>query len=71
MCKAAQVDGRKTNHSLCSTGVTSLYKNNIPEKMIQDRSGHRSPAALCAYERPTAEQILESSRILAPPMEQQ
>ena len=71
MCKTAGIDGNKTNHGLRSCGVTSLYKNNASEKLIQDRSGHRSLTALRVYERPTAEQMIETSKILAPPKENQ
>ena len=39
--------------------------------MIQKRSGHCSLTALHAYERLTAEQILETSKILAPPTERE
>ena len=67
MCKAAGVEGNKTNHSLRCCGVTSLYKSNVPEKLIQERSGHCSLTALCAYERPTAEQILEASKVCISP----
>ena len=69
MCKAAGVEGNKANHSLRCSGVTSLYKSNIPEKLIQERSEHCSLTALCAYEKPTAEQILETSKVLVPPPE--
>ena len=32
----------KTNHSLRATGATQLYTANVPEKMIQQRTGHCS-----------------------------
>ena len=32
---------------------------------------HRSLSTLCAYERPTAEQMLETSKVLVPPIEKQ
>ena len=69
MCKATGIQGNKTNHSLRCSGVTALHKNNVSEKLIQERSGHRSLTALHAYKRPRAEQILETSKILAPPIE--
>ena len=71
MCKTAGIEGNKTNHSLRSCGVTSLYKNNASEKLIQDRSGHHSWTALRVYGRPTAEQMIETSKMLAPPKENQ
>ena len=54
----------KTNHSLCATGATSLYTANVPEKMIQQRTGHRSLKALRIYERTTQDQELAVSKIL-------
>ena len=67
MCKVAGIEGNKTNHSLRSCGVSSLYNKNVPEKMIQERSGHHSLTTLREYERPTVEQMLETSKMLAPP----
>ena len=69
--RETRVEGNKTNHSLRCCGVTSLYKSNVPEKLIQERSGYYSLTALHAYERPTAEQILETSKVLVPPTEKQ
>ena len=54
----------KTNHSLRATGATSLYTANVPEKMIQQRTGHRSLKALRIYERTTQDQELAVSKIL-------
>ena len=71
ICKAAGIQGNKTNHSLQCCGVTALYKSNVSEKLIQQRSGHHSLTALHAYGRPTAEQILEMSKILVPPTERE
>ena len=42
MCKQAGVQGHKTNHSLRATSATRMYEKNIPEKIIQERTGHRS-----------------------------
>ena len=33
--------GKKTNHSLRVAGNPSLYKAGVPEKVIQNRTGHR------------------------------
>ena len=54
----------KTNHSLCATGATDLYAAAVPEKLIQQRTGHRSLKALRIYERTTGEQKLAVSKIL-------
>ena len=34
--------GNKTNHSLRAYSATKLYNAGVPEKVIQDRTGHRS-----------------------------
>ena len=53
MCKQAGIKGNKTNHSLRATGTTELYESGVPEKLIQERTGHRSLEALrvILYER--------------------
>ena len=50
MCQEARVDGKKTNHSLRATGATQLYHSGVPEKLIQEKTGHRSLEALRVYE---------------------
>ncbi len=41
----------KTNHSLRATGATRLFEANVPEKLIQERTGHRTTTALRKYKR--------------------
>ena len=41
VCEKAGIQG-KTNHSLRTTGATRLFAANVPEKLIQERTGHRS-----------------------------
>ena len=48
----------KTDHSLRATGATDLYTANVPEKLIQQRTGHRSLKAPRTYEWTTGEQEL-------------
>ena len=36
---------RKTNHSLRATGATSLFEKQVPEKIVKERTGHRSLTA--------------------------
>ena len=55
----------KTNHSLRATGASTLFEAKIPEKVIQERTGHRSLKALRLYERTTDKQQQEISVILA------
>lgn len=47
-----------------ATGATDHYTANVPEKLIQQRTGHRSLKALRTYERTTGEQELAVSKIL-------
>ena len=42
MCKAAEIPGKKTNHSLRVYAASELFNAGIPEKVIQDPIGHRS-----------------------------
>ena len=41
---------RYTHHSLRATAVTRMYENGVPEKLISEKSGHRSLKALRNYE---------------------
>ena len=63
ICNDAQVS-KKTNHSLRATGATSLFKANVPEKIIQTTTGHRSIDSLRSYERVSDDQQKIASRIL-------
>ena len=56
VCRNAGLEGHKTNHSLRATGATEMYRGNVPEKLIQERTGHRSLKSLRVYERSTDEQ---------------
>ena len=51
MCSLAGIEWRVTNHSMRATSVTQMYATGVPEKVIQERTGHRSLEALCVYER--------------------
>ena len=65
MCAEARIDGRKTNHSLQAYGATKLFQAGISEKVIQDRSGHRSSEGLQRYERISEQQQSEACKVLA------
>ena len=54
---------KKTNHSLRATGASALFNAGLPEKLIRGVTGHRSKA-LQLYERPTTEQLQETSAVL-------
>ena len=51
ICADAGVKGNKSNHSLRATGATELYQAGVPEKVIQERTGHLSLTGLRQYER--------------------
>ena len=65
ICRNAGIDGHKTNHSLRATGATELYQGNVPEKLIQEGTGHQSLKALRVYERSTTEQHKAVSTLLS------
>ena len=56
--------GNKTSHSLRATGVSSLFQAGVPEKVIQERSGHRSLDGLQQYQHTTIGQQ-QVSKVLA------
>ena len=68
MCAEAGISGHKTNHSLRATGATELYKKGVPEKLIQERTGHCSLESLRTYERTSEEQHKAASTLLSAPM---
>lgn len=65
MCEDAGIKGNKTNHSLRVTAASELFCANVPEKIIQERTGHKSLAALRTYERTTEQQHQVVSGIMA------
>ena len=67
MCKQAGVQGHITNHSLRATSATRMYERNVPEKIIQERTGHRSLESLRCYERTSGLQHQTVSNILSAP----
>ena len=66
MCTEAGTAGRKTNHSLRAYAATELFNAGISEKVIQERSGHRSLEGLRKYERISEQQRQEACKTLAP-----
>ena len=65
MCEEAGIKERKTNHSLRVTGATTLYTGGVPEREIQERTGHRSLVGLRKYERTGEQQHQAISNMLA------
>ena len=56
---------KKTNHSLRVTGATSLFEKQVPEKIVKERTGHRSLTALRMYECTSSAQHKAVSSILS------
>lgn len=65
MCKLAEIPGRHTNHSLRATRATELYTAGVPEKTIQEHTGHRSVECLRMYEHTSDKQQHAVSNILS------
>ena len=64
MRKLPSINGNKTNQSLRAAGATQMYDCGIPEKIIQERTGHRWLDALRMYERTNVEQQQAVSAVL-------
>ena len=64
VCEKAGIVG-KTNHSLRVTGASRLYECHVPEKLIKQRTGHRSLDALRTYERASRAQQQAVSSVIA------
>ena len=70
MCSEAGVGGNKSNHSLRAYAATELFQAGISEKVIQDRTGHRSLDGLRKYERISEKQKEEAClalNVVVPP----
>lgn len=65
MCQEAGFSQTYTNHSLRAYGATTLFHGKVPEKIIQQRTGHKSLNALRQYERTTETQLLDVSNVLS------
>ena len=65
MCERAGMKAHKTNHSLRATAATELYQADVPEKLIQERTGLRSLKALRVYEHTTIHQQQAVSSLLS------
>ena len=65
MSKSANLEQTYTNHSLRATGVTQMFQASVPEKLIMERSGHRSIEGLRQYERTGILQELQVCNVLS------
>ena len=54
----------KTNHSLRATDASATFQAAVPEKIVQERTGHCSVQVLRMYERTTTTQHMAVLRIL-------
>ena len=61
MCKEVGIK-RKTAHSLRIACATKLFNSGVEEKLIRERTGHRSNALL-TYEKPSLEQSAKVSNL--------
>ena len=61
----ADLDQSFTNHSLRAYGVSKLFQANVPEKLIMERSGHRSIEGVRKYERTGVQQELQVCNVLS------
>ena len=65
MCLEAGLPDIYTNHSLRAYGASTLFQGEVPEKIIQQRTGHKSVNSLRQYERTTEAQLLDVSNVLS------
>ena len=65
MCEEAGILGNKTNHSLRAYAATELFNAGVPEKVIQDCTGHRSLDGLRRYETISEQQKEAACKVLA------
>ena len=56
MAEAAGLTSKKSNHSLRVTTATTLFSKGVPEKLVQEHTGHHSLTALRMYKHTSAEQ---------------
>ena len=64
MSADAGLSQQYTNHSLRAFGATKMFQEGLPEKLIQERTGHRSAEALRQYQRTSEEQKIMASHIM-------
>ena len=65
VCLEGGISGRKTNHSLRATDASHMYQAGVPEKLIQETTGHLSTSGVRQYENTTIEQQRAVSRVLS------
>ena len=61
----AGLRSRYTNHSLRATAATRMFAAGVPEKVIAEFTGHKSPKALHQYERTSIDQVQAAGLAIA------
>lgn len=61
----------KTNYSLRATGSSEIFCCGVPEKLVQERTRHRTVKALRMYERISASQHNAVCNLLVSPQDVQ
>ena len=67
MVKEMCIEGNistKSNHSLRATGATAMLDANVPDKIFQNTTGHRSLESLRKYQKMSLEQHQAVSKVL-------
>lgn len=59
------ISGGNTNHRLKAYGATILFQAQVPETLIQQRTGNRSLKALRQYEQISATQHFDVSNVMS------
>ena len=62
MCKEGEFDTTFTNHSLRAYGATKVFQAKVPEKLIQQHTGHQSLEVLHHYEHTSLPQLVDVLR---------
>ena len=65
ICSGSGTDAKYTNHSLRATAITRMFNGNIPEKVIAEKSGHKSTKALRCYEKTSLQQEQVTGNIIS------
>ena len=65
--KISGVATRYTNQSLRATAMTRMFNQGVPEKVIADKSGHKSLDGLRAYEHPSPALKKAAGEVIADP----
>ena len=63
ICKETGAEGNFTGHSLRRTGITRMFRADVPDKLVKEVSGHRS-SALDVYKVTSNKQKASVSKIL-------